>query len=90
MLGGSRGRCNEGGVGGGDGKGGIGGNTGTGNDGGGIELVLAPQSRAGQSLGTTLAGAGRGGGCVVDVALFRSLAMSMYAFMDVEPNCNDG
>ena len=77
VLGGIRGRCNEGGVGGGGGKGGIGGNTGTGNDGGGIELVLAPQSRAVQSLGPTLAGAGRGGGCVDVVALFRSFAMSM-------------
>ena len=73
----NRGRCSEGGVGGGGDKGDIGGNTGTGNDGGGIELVLAPQSLAGQSLGASMTGAGRGTGWVEVVALFRSLAMSM-------------
>ena len=73
----SRGRCNEGGVGGGGGKGGIGGNTWTGTDGGGIELVLAPQSLAEQSLGASGAGTERLTGWCEDVARLRSLAMSV-------------
>ena len=76
-LGGNLGRRNEGGVGGGGGKGGIGGNTWTGTDGGGIELVLAPQSRAEQSLGASGAGTERLAGCFEDVARLRSLAMSV-------------
>ena len=61
-VGGSVGRHRDNEVGGGGDNGGIGGNIGGRGDGGGNELVPAPQSLAGQILGTTTLGAGIEGG----------------------------
>ena len=76
LVGDCQGRRKEGGAGGGEGSGGIGGNTVGREEAGTNELVLAPQSRAGRKVGASTEATGGSEG-EDDVALLRSLAMSM-------------